>query len=200
MGTFGPKRVVVSSDAQHAGAPPYPLVESRETILDVTDLFFIDPVGTGFSRALGEHDGKEFWGVTEDAESIATFIRRWLTVNKRWNSPKFLLGEGYGTTRAAVIADILENEQRVALNGIAFISQALDYAGSTSYVADNLISHITYVPTMAATAYYRQRVNGSGRESSEVGTERPGVRRRRASSGTFQRRHARCRQPGTGSR
>lgn len=167
MGTFGPKRVVVPSDAQHAGAPPYPMVESSETILDVTDLVFIDPVGTGFSRALGEHDGKEFWGLTEDAESIAAFIRRWLTVNKRWNSPKFLLGESYGTTRAALIADILENEHSVALNGIVFISQALDYAGSTPYVADNLISHITYVPTMAATAYYHQRVDAQGASLEE---------------------------------
>jgi carboxypeptidase C (cathepsin A) len=167
MGTFGPKRVVVPSNAEHAGAPPYPLVESRETILDVTDLVFIDPVGTGFSRALGDHDGKEFWGLTEDAESIAAFIRRWLTVNQRWNSPKFLLGESYGTTRAALIADILENDHSVALNGIVFISQALDYAGSTPYVADNLISHITYVPTMAATAYYHQRVDAQGASLEE---------------------------------
>lgn len=167
MGTFGPKRVVVPSNAAHAGSPPYPLVNSSETILDVTDLVFIDPVGTGYSRALGDHDGKEFWGLTEDAESIAAFIRRWLSDNKRWNSPKFLLGESYGTTRAALIADILENEHSVALNGIVFISQALDYAGSTPYVADNLISHITYVPTMAATAYYHQRVEAGGASLEE---------------------------------
>ncbi|MDP5053154.1 MAG: serine carboxypeptidase, partial [Congregibacter sp.] len=162
MGTFGPKRVVVPTDARHAGAPPYPVVDATETILDVTDLVFIDPVGTGFSRALGAHDGKEFWGLTEDAQSIAAFIRNWLTENQRWNSPRFLLGESYGTTRAALVADILENEHSVALNGIVFISQALDYAGSTPYVADNLISHITYVPTMAATAYYHQRVDAQG--------------------------------------
>lgn len=167
MGTFGPKRVVVPSNAAHAGSPPYPLVDSTETILDVTDLVFIDPVGTGFSRALGEHDGKEFWGLNEDAESIAAFIRRWLSDNKRWNSAKFLLGESYGTTRAALIADILENDHDVALNGLVFISQALDYAGSTPYVADNLISHITYVPTMAATAYYHQRVDADGASLEE---------------------------------
>ncbi|EAQ99463.1 S10 family peptidase [Congregibacter litoralis] len=167
MGTFGPKRVVVPSGAGHAGAPPFPLVASSETILDVTDLVFIDPVGTGYSRALGEHDGKEFWGLKEDAESISAFIRRWLSDNQRWNSPKFLLGESYGTTRAALVADILENEHSVALNGIVFISQALDYAGSTPYVADNLISHITYVPTMAATAYYHQRVDARGASLEE---------------------------------
>jgi carboxypeptidase C (cathepsin A) len=159
MGSFGPKRVAVPSDAQHAGLPPYPIVDASETILDVTDLVFVDPVGTGFSRALGEHEGKEFWGLNEDAQSIAAFIRRWLTEHGRWNSPKFLLGESYGTTRAAAVAELLETEYNIALNGIVFISQALDYAGSTPYVKDNLISHITYVPTMAATAYYHGRVD-----------------------------------------
>lgn len=159
MGTFGPKRVEVPSDATHAGAAPYPIVDSSETILDVTDLVFIDPVGTGYSRALGEHHGKEFWGLNEDAESMAAFIKQWLSKNKRWNSPKFLLGESFGTTRAAVVAELLETEYNVALNGLVFISQALDYAGSSPYIADNLISHVTYVPTMAATAFYHKRVD-----------------------------------------
>ncbi|GAB5414883.1 MAG: peptidase S10 [Congregibacter sp.] len=159
MGTFGPKRVVVPSDAKHAGAPPFPIVDAAETILDVTDLVFIDPVGTGYSRALGEHHGKEFWGLNEDAESMAAFIKRWLSQNKRWNSPRFLLGESFGTTRAARVAELLESEYNVALNGLVFISQALDYAGSSPYIPDNLISHVTYVPTMAATAYYHGRVD-----------------------------------------
>lgn len=159
MGTFGPKRVSVPSDAGHPGAPPYPIVDSVETILDVTDLVFVDPVGTGFSRPLGDHEGKEFWGLTEDAESIALFIKTWLTEQGRWNAPRFLLGESFGTTRAAAVAKLLEEEYAIALNGIVFISQALDYAGSTPYVSDNLISHITYVPTMAATAYYHGKVD-----------------------------------------
>jgi carboxypeptidase C (cathepsin A) len=162
MGTFGPKRVVVPSDAQHAGAPPFPVVDSVETILDSSDLVFVDPVGTGFSRALGEHESKEFWGLNEDAESMAAFIRSWLTEHGRWNSPRFLLGESFGTTRAAAVANLLENKYRVSLNGIVFISQALDYAGSTPYIDDNLISHITYLPTMAATAYYHGRVDAQG--------------------------------------
>lgn len=158
MGTFGPVRVSVPSDAGYPGAPPYPLLAATETILDVTDLVFVDPVGTGFSRALGEHDSKEFWGLKEDARSMAEFIQTWVTENGRWNSPRFLLGESYGTTRAAAVAKILEGELMMSLNGIIFISQALDYQGSTPYVRDNLIAHITYLPTMSAAAWYHNKV------------------------------------------
>jgi carboxypeptidase C (cathepsin A) len=158
MGGYGPKRVVVPSDAEHAGLPPYPTADAPETILDVSDLVFIDPVGTGYSRALGSHEGKEFWGLNEDADSMAEFIRNWITDNNRWNSPKFLLGESFGTTRAALVARKLEGDLSISLNGIVFVSQALDYQGSTPYIRDNIISHITYVPTMAATALYHNKV------------------------------------------
>lgn len=158
MGGYGPKRIILPSDAQHAGSHPYDLVDAPETILDVTDLVFIDPVGTGFSRALGEHEGKEFWGLKEDAESMALFIKTWLTENNRWNSPRFLLGESYGTTRAAAVAKILEADYKINLSGIIFISQALDYQGSTPYIRDNMIAHVTYLPTMAATALYHGKI------------------------------------------
>ncbi|NKB35356.1 MAG: serine carboxypeptidase [Pseudomonadales bacterium] len=167
MGSYGPKRIVVPSDGEHAGLPPYPILEAPETILDVTDLVFIDPVGTGFSRALGEHEGKEFWGLNEDADSMAEFIRTWVTEHNRWNSPKFLLGESFGTTRAAVVAQRMEGDMDISLNGILFISQALDYQGSTPYVRDNIVSYITYIPTMAATALYHGRVQPPP-ESQEV--------------------------------
>ena len=157
MGTFGPRRVVVPSDATNVGAPPYPLVDNPLTLLDVTDLVFVDPVGTGFSRSLGEHEGKEFWGLDQDAISVAEFIERWITDNGRWNSPKFIAGESFGTTRAASVAEILEVKRGISLNGIIMISQALDYEGSTP-VDDNLISYITYLPTMAATAAYHGKV------------------------------------------
>ncbi len=158
MGTYGPKRVSVPSDASYPGAPPYPVLDSPETILDVTDLVFVDPVGTGFSRALGDHESKEFWGLNEDGRSMAEFIQTWVTENGRWNSPRFLLGESYGTTRGAVVAKILEGDLMMGLNGIIFISQALDYQGSTPYVRDNIIAHITYVPTMAAAAWYHDKI------------------------------------------
>ncbi len=159
MGSYGPKRVSVPSDATHSGAPPYPLLAAPETILDATDLVFVDPVGTGFSRALGEHESKEFWGLKEDARSMAEFIRTWATENGRWNSPRFLLGESYGTTRAAAVAKILEDEFMMSLNGIIFISQALDYQGSTPYIRDNIIAHITYLPTMSAAAWYHDKIS-----------------------------------------
>ncbi|MFT7289492.1 MAG: carboxypeptidase C (cathepsin A), partial [Halieaceae bacterium] len=102
------------------------------------------------------------WGLSEDAESMAAFIRQWLSDHGRWNSPRYLLGESFGTTRAALVAELLEDQHMVSLNGIIFVSQALNYAGSTPYVRDNLISHITYVPTMAATAYYHGKVDAQG--------------------------------------
>lgn len=159
MGTFGPKRVVVPSDGEHAGAPPYTVATAAETILDVSDLVFVDPVGTGFSRALGKHEGKEFWGLTEDAQSMAEFIRTWVTDNGRWNSPRFLLGESFGTTRAAAVAELLEGDFMMSLNGLIFVSQALDYAGSSPYVENNLTSYVTYLPTMAATAWYHNMLS-----------------------------------------
>lgn len=167
MGSYGPKRIVVPSDGEHAGLPPYPILDAPETILDVTDLVFIDPVGTGFSRALGEYEGKDFWGLYEDADSMALFIQTWISEHGRWNSPRFLLGESFGTTRAAAVAKIMEDDLAISLNGILFVSQALDYQGSTPYVRDNVVSYITYVPTMAATALYHGKVEPLP-ESQEV--------------------------------
>ena len=158
MGGYGPKRIVVPSEAEHSGTPPYPTVDAPETILDVTDLVFIDPVGTGFSRALGEHEGAEFWGLNEDADSMASFIRTWITENERWNSPKFLLGESFGTTRAAVVANILEGDLSISLNGIVFVSQALDYHFSYYLFANNgsdgaLSRHNSAQAKQSATVY-----------------------------------------------
>lgn len=158
MGGYGPKRIVVPSDASHPGLPPYDIKDAPETLLDITDLVFIDPVGTGFSRALGEYEGKDFWGLYEDAQSMAEFIKTWLTENNRWNAPRFIIGESYGTTRAAAVANILESDMSISLSGLLFVSQALDYQGSSPYIRDNLISHITYLPTMAATALYHGKI------------------------------------------
>jgi len=158
MGSLGPKRISVPSDAAYPGTPPYPILDAPETILDVTDLVFVDPVGTGFSRAIGEHENKEFWGLTEDAQSMAEFIRDWITAQGRWNSPRFIVGESFGATRAAAVANILEKDFMISLNGLVFISQALDYAGSSPYVRDNIISYVTYLPSMAAAALYHGKI------------------------------------------
>jgi carboxypeptidase C (cathepsin A) len=158
MGMLGPQIVKTDSDAKtDDGAAPYQLVENKHTLLDITDLIFVDPVGTGYSEAIGKGKSEEFWGLNEDAASIAKFIRVWVTENKRWLSPKYIIGESFGTTRAVAVANALESGgQNMAMNGLVLISQALDYAGSTS-INDNITSYLTYLPSMAATAWYHKK-------------------------------------------
>ena len=163
MGFFGPKIVKVDSDAiKDDGAAPYNLVTNDHGLLDLTDIVFIDPVGTGYSRVVGKGKEKDYWGLKEDAKSVAQFMRQWITENERWFSPKYIAGESFGTTRAAAVAGELEDEgQTMALNGLILISQALDYAGSTS-VQDNITSFVTYLPSMAASAWYHKKA-GQGK-------------------------------------
>jgi len=158
MGMLGPKLVKVQSDAKEDdGAAPYDLVDNKNGLFDLTDLVFIDPVGTGYSQVIGKGKVKDYWGLNEDANSIAKFIRQWVTKNNRWFSPKYIAGESFGTVRAAAVANALEEGgQNMSLNGLILISQALDYAGSTS-VHDNITSYLTYLPSMAATAWYHKK-------------------------------------------
>ena len=155
MGAFGPKRVAIPSDARDDGAPPYPLLDNPDSLLDVTDLVFIDPPGTGFSVLLPGADPKNYYGVSQDARAVAQVIRRWLNDNGRWNSPKFLGGESYGTTRSAAVVNELEGQtyNDVALNGIILISTILDF-GAESEVAGNEMGYVTNLPSMATTAAY----------------------------------------------
>jgi len=163
MGLFGPKRVVVPSDAGHPGNPPYPLVDNGLSPLDLTDLVFIDPTGTGFSRLVGDGKPEDVWGLREDARSVASLIREWIRRNDRWSSPVFLAGESFGTTRAAaLLPELMGGPEPIAVSGVVMISQALDYEGSTP-TADNLTSFVTYLPTMAATAWYHGKVDRAGR-------------------------------------
>lgn len=160
MGAFGPKRVVIPSDARDDGAPPYPIVDNAESLLDVTDLVFIDPVGTGFSRALGKTDPKDYWGITKDAKSMAAFIRLWLNEHGRWNAPKFIGGESYGTTRSAAVIKELEGSYTdVAINGIILISSILDFSQAAD-APGNELGYVTNLPSMAATAWYHGKVEG----------------------------------------
>jgi carboxypeptidase C (cathepsin A) len=155
MGAFGPKRVAIPSDARDDGAPPYPLVDNPDSLLDVTDLVFIDPPGTGFSHLIGKTEPKEFYGVTADAKAVAQVIRRWLNDNGRWSSPKYLGGESYGTTRSAAVVNELEGStfNDVGLNGVILISTVLDFAAGAD-TPGNELSYITNLPSMAATALY----------------------------------------------
>ena len=157
MGAFGPKRVHIP-DAKDDGAPPYPITDNPDSLLDVTDLVFIDPVGTGFSHALGKTDPKSFYGVTADAKSISEFIRLWLNDNGRWNSPKFIGGESYGTTRSAALINQLEGQYNdVAVNGVILISTILDF-GAEAETEGNEMQYVVTLPSMAAVAAYHKHL------------------------------------------
>lgn len=174
MGAFGPKRVVVPSDAKDDAAPPYPIVDNPMSLLDVTDLVFIDPVGTGFSKALGKTEPKTFWGLTADAKSVAQFIRIWLRENDRWNAPKYLGGESYGTTRSAAVVHELEGAYNdVSLNGVLLISTILDF-GAQAEAQGNEMAYVVTLPSMAATAWYH------GKVASRPATVEPFVEEARA--------------------
>ena len=157
MGAFGPKRVHIP-DAKDDGAAPYPITDNPDSLLDATDLVFIDPVGTGFSKALGKTDPKTYWGVSADARSVAQFIRIWLNEHGRWNAPKFLGGESYGTTRSAAVTNELEGSYNdVALNGVILISTILDF-GAESETEGNEMQFVVTLPSMAATAWYHKHL------------------------------------------
>lgn len=159
MGVLGPKRVVVPSDAQDGGNAPYQMVNNPYSPLELTDLVFIDPIGTGFSVLAGKGKAEDVWGLKEDARSVSDIVLSWVRKNNRWNSAKYIAGESFGTTRAAAMLPFLNNRaDRARINGLILISQALDYTGSSPH-ADNLIAFVTYLPTMAATAWYHGKID-----------------------------------------
>lgn len=159
MGVFGPKRVRLPEGPHDDGAAPFDIASNPQSILDVADLVFIDPVGTGWSRTLGEAKTEEFWGVSEDAQSIREFIRLWLVEHKRWNSPKFLMGESYGTTRSAALIDALESGWTdIAMNGIVLISSVLNF-GLDATDPGNDIGYVGMFPSYAATGWYHGKVD-----------------------------------------
>ena len=159
MGVFGPKRVIVPSDGKPAGAAPYKIEDNPLSVLDATDLVFIDPVGTGYSRALGKTKNEEFWGLKEDAESIGSFIRIWITKNGRWNSAKYIAGESYGTTRAArLVASLQGGFNGVTVNGVVLISSILDFH-TADFNKGNDLPYVSYLPTYAAAAWYHGKMS-----------------------------------------
>jgi carboxypeptidase C (cathepsin A) len=160
MGSLGPKHVVTSGD-QHLPAAPYKMVDNANSLLDVSDLVFIDMPGTGFGRLIGKDPEKAFWGVDEDASAFARFIARFITKYNRWNSPKFIFGESYGTTRSAVVADILQNQKSIDLNGVILLSQIFNFTTDIDSPAGNPGVDLPYVlalPTYAATAWYHKKL------------------------------------------
>jgi len=161
MGSFGPRRVV-TPDTEHQAGAPYQIINNDYSLLDVSDVVFIDAPGTGFSRIFGKDKEKSFWGVDEDAHAFDRFIRRFLTKYDRWNSPKYLFGESYGTPRSAVLSAVMQGAgSGVDLNGIILLSQILSFDNSADGPKANPGVDQAYalaLPTYAASAYYHKKL------------------------------------------
>lgn len=157
LGALGPKRIPMLNDGE-LPPPPYALVDNPHTWLEHTDLVFIDPVGTGYSQAVDEKAAEKFWSVTGDIESVSEFIRLYLTRFERYASPLYLVGESYGTTRAAGISKYLL-ERGVAFNGVVLVSSAMSFL-TLDFMHQSVTPYILFLPTYAATAWYHQALPG----------------------------------------
>jgi len=152
MGILGPQRTVVD-DPNFTTEGPFRYINNEFSILDVADLVMIDPVGTGYSRSVGEGKDEDFWGVDNDGKTVSDFIARWTTENNRWLSPKYILGESYGGMRSGSVALNLLNRHNLALNGVILVSPFMSYsAGSADAGYDQ--AFINYFSAYAATAWY----------------------------------------------
>jgi len=169
MGALGPKRVVLT-DKGDMPKPPGNMVDNEYSWLEFTDLVFIDPVGTGYSRPAKDEKKEQFHGLDEDVTSVGTFIRLYTTQNKRWLSPKFLAGESYGTTRAAYLCDHLADRHGMYVNGILLISMVLDFQTLRFSPANDLPCAL-FLPTYAATAMYHGKLDESLRANQEKSLE-----------------------------
>ena len=152
LGLFGPRRVVMG-DVGALAPPPYAMADNPESLLAVSDLVFIDPVSTGYSRAVEGGKPGEYHGYSGDIESVGELIRLWTSRNKRWMSPKLLAGESYGTLRAAALADHLQTRYGMYLNGVILISSVLDLGSIGLHEPDDR-AHVNFLPTYAAVAHY----------------------------------------------
>jgi carboxypeptidase C (cathepsin A) len=160
MGAFGPKRVRTADDT-HSAAAPYRVIDNEYSLIDASDLVFIDAPGTGFGHLRGADKEKAFYGVDQDAHAFANFIVEFLSRHGRWNSPKYLFGESYGTTRAAALANILENEKQLDFNGIILLSQILNFddrADEPQFNPGVDLPYMLALPTYAATAWYHHKL------------------------------------------
>jgi carboxypeptidase C (cathepsin A) len=162
MGAFGPRRVATRDDS-HTPAAPYALIENAYSLLDVSDLVFIDAPGTGFSRVAGKDKEKAFYGVDADAHAFSQFIMGFLSKYGRWNSPKYLFGESYGTPRSAVVVNELETGQDIDFNGVVLLSQILNFdlsADGPQFNPGTDEAYVTTLPTYAASTWYHNRLPG----------------------------------------
>ncbi len=155
LGAVGPKRVKLKDDGM-SPQPPYELEDNQETWLRHTDLVFIDPIGTGYSRALKKEDEKKYWGLEGDVESVGDFIRNYLTRFNKWLAPLFMVGESYGTTRATALSSHLL-QKGIAFNGITLVSSILNFQ-TARFVKGNDLPNYLFLPTYAATAWYHKKL------------------------------------------
>ena len=163
MGAFGPRRVVTLDDSHTPGAP-YQLVNNDQSLLDATDMVFVDAPGTGFSRIAGKDKEKAFYGIDADAHAFSEFITAFLSKYGRWNAPKYLFGESYGTTRSAVVSNMLQSDYSLDLNGVILLSQILNFDTSVDGPDTNPGIDIAYplaLPTYAATAWYHHKLGAN---------------------------------------
>lgn len=157
LGLLGPKRVLLDEDG-NPFPPPYKLVNNDYTLLDKTDLVFIDPVSTGYSRVVPGEKADQFHGVKKDIESVGSFIHQYTSRNKRWISPKFIIGESYGTTRAAGLSNYLQERYGMFINGLMLISSILNFV-TASFDPGNDLPYLLFLPTYTATAWYHNKLD-----------------------------------------
>jgi len=157
LGLLGPKRVLFDDEGNPL-PPPYKLVDNEFSLLTHTDLVFIDPVSTGYSRTVPKEKPDQFHTLNKDVESVAEFIRLWTTRNNRWLSPKFLIGESYGTTRAGGLSEFLQSRYGMYLNGIMLVSSILNFI-TARFTPGNDLPYILFLPTYAATAWYHKKLS-----------------------------------------
>lgn len=163
LGFLGPKRVIVEDENEQPLPPPFKLIPNKYSILKYVDLVFIDPVGTGYSRAVPGEKATQFYEVQEDVKSVAEFIRLFVTRYQRWDSPKYLIGESYGTTRAAGLSSYLQERYGMYMNGIFLVSSILDFK-----TLQGDFETLLYLPTLAATAWYHKKIERSAYPTVKV--------------------------------
>lgn len=157
MASVAPRRAVLTDEGE-APPPPYQLTDNESTWLDLSDLVFIDPVSTGYSRPVAKEKASQFHGLKEDIASVGDFIRLYTSRNTRWLSPKFILGESYGTTRAAGLSDYLQNRYGLYLNGIILVSSALDFQ-TLEFAPQNNDPYVYFLPSYATSAWYHKKLS-----------------------------------------
>ncbi|HKJ17433.1 MAG TPA: peptidase S10 [Xanthomonadales bacterium] len=156
MGILGPQRVIVN-DGGFAPPPPAERVANEYSIIDVTDLVMVDPVGTGFSKPIGEGKGEDFWGVDQDIQSVGAFVKKYVTENHRWASPKYILGESYGGIRSAGLVWHMQNQHSMNFNGVVMVSPFLNMGSGIDGTTLDM-PHVLYLSTLASTAWYHDMI------------------------------------------